>query len=139
MVTLSEAFPSKYLKATDLNDGVTVATIKLAVLEPVKGFDGKDTPKVIVFFSKALKPLILNRTNFESIGDIAGSFETDDWGGVKIGLYKTPVSFNGKTSDGIRIRKPSEPRPKKAAAKDVDAKPDYNDEIPSFNGPGDDE
>jgi hypothetical protein len=133
MVTLSEAFPSKYLKATDLEDGVAVATISVADLEKIKGYDGKEQAKVVVYFAKKFKPLILNRTNFESIGDIAGSYDTENWPGTKIGLYKTPVSFNGKTSDGIRIRKPAaEQKPKKAAAAAVEAKPDYDDEVPSF-------
>jgi len=42
MVTLSEAFPSKYLKATDLEDGVAVATLSVADLEKIKGYDGKE-------------------------------------------------------------------------------------------------
>jgi hypothetical protein len=50
MVTLSDAFPSKYLKAADLAGGPVVATIKLAELEKIKGFDGKETAKVVVYF-----------------------------------------------------------------------------------------
>jgi hypothetical protein len=64
MVTLSEAFPSKYLKATDLEDGLAVATIKLAELEKIKGYDGKEQAKVVVYFAKKFKPLILNRTQW---------------------------------------------------------------------------
>jgi hypothetical protein len=135
MVTLNDAFPSKYLKASDLDDGSNVATIKLAELEQIKGFDGKPQAKVVVYFARKFKPLILNRTNFETIIDLAGSDETDEWGGTKIDLYRTPVSFNGKTSDGVRIRKPgAEPKPKKSAP--AEAKPDYDDEIPSFSSDG---
>jgi hypothetical protein len=132
MVTAADAFPSKYLKATDLMDGPVVVTIKLAELETIKGFDGKSQPKVIVYFSKKYKPLVLNRTNFDSIADIANSGETEDWPGTKVELFVIPVTFNGKTSDGIRIRKPgAEQKPKKAAAPQAaDTKPDYNDEIP---------
>ena len=132
MVTASDAFPSKYLKATDLNDGPAVVTIKLAELERIKGFDGKEQPKVVVYFAKKYKPLILNRTNFDAITDIANSGETDDWVGTRIELFTTPVTFNGKTADGVRVRKPNgTDRPKKAAAsKGVEAKPDFNDQIP---------
>jgi len=70
MVTASDAFPSKYLKATDLNDGPAVVTIKLAELERIKGFDGKEQPKVVVYFAKKYKPLILNRTNFDAITEV---------------------------------------------------------------------
>jgi hypothetical protein len=131
MVTLSDAFPSKYLKATDLEDGPAVATIKLADLETIKGYDGKEQAKVVVYFAKQFKPLILNRTNFESIADIADSGDTDDWGGTKIELFTVPVTFNGKTADGIRVRKPGAAhKPKKAAAPVAESKPDYDDEIP---------
>ena len=135
MVTAADAFPSKYLKATDLDDGPNVATIKLVELEKIKGFDGKEQPKVVVYFARKYKPLILNRTNFDSITDIADSGETEDWPGTKIDLFTIPVTFNGKTADGVRVRKPgAEQKPKKAAAP-VEANPDYDDEIPSF-GPG---
>ena len=138
MVTASDAFPSKYLKATDLNDGPAVVTIKLAELERIKGFDGKEQPKVVVYFAKKYKPLILNRTNFDAITDIADSGETDDWVGTRIELYTTPVTFNGKTADGIRVRKPgTEQKPKKAAPP-PEPKPDYDDEIP-FSGSEDGE
>jgi hypothetical protein len=131
MVTLSEAFPSKYLKATDLEDGPAVATIKLAELEKIKGYDGKEQAKVVVYFAKKFKPLILNRTNFESIADIADSGETEEWGGTKIELFTIPVTFNGKTADSVRVRKPgAEQKPKKVAAPVAESKPDYDDEIP---------
>jgi hypothetical protein len=133
MVTLSEAFPSKYLKATDLEDGPAVATIKLAELEKIKGYDGKEQAKVIVYFAKKFKPLVLNRTNYESIMDIADSGETEDWPGTKIELYTIPVTFNGKTADGIRIRKPgAEQKPKKASGPPPDDDKDMNDSLPPF-------
>ena len=131
MVTLSDAFPSRFLKVTDLTDGPAVAAIKLAELEKIKGFDGKEQPKVVVYFARKYKPLILNRTNFDSITDIADSGETEDWPGTKIDLFRIPVTFNGKTADGIRVRKPgAEQKPKKAAVPVVESKPDYDDEIP---------
>jgi hypothetical protein len=138
MVTAADAFPSKYLKATDLGDGPTVVTIKLAELERIKGFDGKEQPKVVCYFAKKYKPLILNRTNFDAITDIADSGETDDWVGTRIELYATPVTFNGKTADSIRVRKPgAEQKPKKMAAPVAESKPEFDDQIPF--GPEDDE
>jgi hypothetical protein len=137
MVTASDAFPSKYLKATDLEDGPAVVTIKLAELERIKGYDGKEVPKVVCYFAKKYKPLILNRTNFDAITDIADSGETDDWTGTKVELFATPVTFNGKTADSIRVRKPgAEAKPKKPVPP-VEGKPDFNDSIP-FNGSDED-
>jgi hypothetical protein len=79
MTKLAEAFPSKHLKPVDLADGPVVATIKLAELERMKGFDGKEVPKVVLYFTKKLKPLPLNRTNFEAVMDICGSDDSDDF------------------------------------------------------------
>jgi hypothetical protein len=137
MVSKSEAFPSKYLKASDLGDQPAIATIKVAALENIKGFDGKEQPKVVCYFSKHFKPLPLNRTNFDSIMDIAGSDETDDWAGTKIELYPSETAMNGKILDCIRIRKPNEPAKLKRAAKGDDAKKptlaeEMDDEIPDL-------
>jgi hypothetical protein len=129
MVTMSDAFPSKYLKAADLPAPV-VATIKVASLEKIKSFSGGETDKVVIFFAKGLKPLPLNRTNFESCVDISGSDDSDDFVGTKVELYATKTSMNGKTMDCVRIRAPgAEEKPRKPVTDDG-VKPDYNDEIP---------
>jgi hypothetical protein len=132
MVSKSEAFSSKYLKASDLGDQPAIATIKVAALENIKGFDGQQQSKVVCYFARQFKPLPLNRTNFDSIMDIAGSDETDDWAGTKIELYPSETSMNGKILDCIRIRRPGGPaKPQKA--KKADTPPDtVDDEIP-FN------
>jgi hypothetical protein len=93
MVSKNEVFPSKYLKAGDLGDKPAIATIKVAALESIKGFDGQQQSKVVCYFAKHFKPLPLNRTNFDSIMDTAGSDETDDWAGTKIELYPTETSL----------------------------------------------
>jgi hypothetical protein len=133
MTKLAEAFPSKHLKPVDLADGPVVATIKLAELERMKGFDGKEVPKVVLYFTKKLKPLPLNRTNFEAVMDICGSDDSDDFPGTKIEVYATKTSMNGKVMDCVRIRAPGAiEKPKKATADGEDEKPPFNDEIP-FN------
>jgi hypothetical protein len=134
MVTMSEAFPSKYLKASDLADGPVVATIKVAALEQIKGFNGQETTKVVLYFAKKLKPLPLNRTNFESVMDICGSDDSDNFPGTKIELYASKTSMNGRVMDCARIRAPGAgEKPKKAVvSEDDDEKPPFNDSLPSF-------
>jgi hypothetical protein len=131
MTKLADAFPSKFLKAADLNDGPIIATIKLAELEQIKGFDGREKSKVVLYFTKKLKPLPLNRTNFEAVMDICGSDDSDDFIGVKVEAYATKTSMNGKVMDCVRLRAPDtaeKTKPKKAAPKDDDEKPPFNDE-----------
>ena len=99
MVKRSEAFPSKWLNAADLNGGSVVATIKVAALETLKGFDGADTQKVVLYFAHKLKPLPLNRTNYDSVAGIAGTDETDDWPGTKAELVVSREIVKGKMTD----------------------------------------
>jgi hypothetical protein len=133
MVTLNEAFPSKHLKAADVPEPV-VATIKLAELERMKDFSGKEVTKVVVYFNKKLKPLPLNRTNFESIAGICGSYDSDDFPSTKVEVYATKTSMNGQVKDCVRIRAPGAVEKPKKAVKADDGKPDddMNDEMPEF-------
>ena len=125
MVTKSEAFPSKWLIPADLDGGSAVVTIKVAALEPMKDFNGADTKKVVTYFPSKYKPLPLNLTNFNSVADIAGSDETDDWEGTKIELFVTQETVKGKLTDVIRIRKPGGVVTKKKPV----TKPDFDDEV----------
>src|SRR5438552_314644 len=131
MVKLADAFPSKWLKPDDV-DPPAVVTIKAAAQETIKGLDGKEQEKVVLYFAKKFKPLPLNRTNFESVADICGSDDSDDFPGTKIELFKqSNVRGPNGLTDGVRIRAPgATEKAKKAAAKDDDDKPPFNDEIP---------
>ena len=129
MVKRSEAFPSKWLGVIDLNGGSAVAAIKVAAFETLKGFDGADTKKkVIIYFAHKLKPLPLNVTNYNSVADIAGTEETDDWAGTKVELFVSREIVKGKMTDCVRIRKPATAAKAKPKKSD-DPKPDYNDEV----------
>jgi hypothetical protein len=131
MVKRSEAFPSKWLSPADLNGGSVVATIKVAAFETLKGFDGADTQKVILYFAYKLKPLPLNATNYDSVTAIAGTDETDDWPGTKVELFVTREIVKGKLTGCVRVRKPATAATAKAKSKKSDdPKPNYNDEIP---------
>jgi hypothetical protein len=127
---LSQAFPSKYLKPIDIPEP-TVATIKLAADENIKGLDGKEQHKVVLYFSKKLRPLPLNRVNFESVMDICGSDDSVNFAGVKIELFKTKVQGPNGITDGVRIRAPGteKAKSKKAAPNGNDEKPPLDDEV----------
>jgi hypothetical protein len=99
---LNDAFPSRWLKSEDCEDGDLILTIKSAAIEPVKGTNG-DEDKLILRFAEEDKGLILNKTNAKSISKIHGD-DTDDWVGKKVALYSTEVEFGGETMLGIRVR-----------------------------------
>jgi hypothetical protein len=133
MVTLNEQFPSKWLKAADL-DGPVVTTVHETDVEPVKDMNGVTNKKCVVYFEgDKLKPLILNRTNFEALVDISGSDDSEGFVGAKIELY----TIETQMGEGIRIREPGgkskknqRQRPVKKAEPLPPIEKDMDDEIP---------
>jgi hypothetical protein len=111
-VNLNDAYPSKFLKASDLPDeGVYTVTIELIKLEEI-GRDKQTKP--VIYFEETQQGLICNKTNGRTIARLLGSEEFDDWIGQKIKLYRTEVDFQGELVDSIRVKsKPEKP----AAAK----------------------
>ena len=100
-MNINDAFPSNYLKASDLGDVQPVCAIDRVEIEPV----GRDKEmKPIVYFKGKQKGLVLNKTNSKKIAEISGSPDTDDWGGVSVKLYATETEFGGETVECIRIK-----------------------------------
>jgi hypothetical protein len=64
--------------------------------------DGEDD-KPVVYFENQSKALVLNKTNSNSLEELSGSDETDDWVGLRISLYATKVDFQGRRVPAIRI------------------------------------
>ncbi len=114
-MTRDEVFPSKYLKAADLNGKPYIVIIESAPYETLKGLDGKEAQKIVLHFKNAEKTLPLNLTNFDAVCDATGCLDTEDWPGQKIELYPSRTPMGGKTVDCIRIRRPSS-RPTATAA-----------------------
>lgn len=139
MATRNDVFPSKYLKAGDLDGTPLTVTIVSAPLETLKNPEGKEQTKTVLYLRGTKKLLPLNVTNWVSCAEICGD-DSDDWAGHKIELYPTTTEMKGKVVDCIRIRAPEQSKPatkqKPAATK---AKPkaqvppahdDMEDEIP---------
>jgi hypothetical protein len=123
MVKRSEAFPSRWMSAADLNGKPDVATIKVVAQETIQG-----SQKLVVYVTSKYKPLILNKTNFDSIAAIANSGETNDWPKTKIEYYPSTVPYNGEIRDCVRIRRPGTATKPKSKKSD-DPKPDFDDEV----------
>jgi hypothetical protein len=113
----NEAFPSKYLKSSDVKERPLVAVISHVAKEKVgKGPDAEE--KYLLHFEGDTKPMVLNRTNWDTLEEAFG--DSDDWPGHKVKIKCARTQFQGKATDGIRI----EAIVPKPAAKD-----DLNDEI----------
>lgn len=113
MPKLADMYPSRWLRATDCEDGDLILTIEDVRQEKV-GMGGDDSLKWVVYFHENDKGLVLNKTNSNTIAKLYGD-DTDDWTGKKVVLYATEVQFQGDMVDAIRVRT----KPPKAAAKPV--------------------
>jgi len=101
MGNINDAFPSNYLKASDLHGAEPVVTIDRVTFEPV----GRQREmKAVLYFAGKDKGLVLNKTNATKISQLTGSPETDDWAGMRIKLFPTETEFGGESVECIRIK-----------------------------------
>jgi hypothetical protein len=107
MATRDEVFPSKYLKAADLNGKPVVVTIEGAPLETLKSPEGKEQVKTVLYFRGTKKAMPLNMTNWDAVADICGD-DSDDWPNRQVELYPAKTQMGGKTVDCIRVRMPAQ-------------------------------
>ena len=129
-MNINAAFPSNYLKASDLGESQPVVTIDRVDVEPV----GRDKEmKPVVYFTGKQKGIVLNKPNSKKIAEIAGSHETDDWVGVQIKLYATEVEFSGEQVEAIRIKSPKQTaKPKPAPKPEPEEAHAYEDDSVPF-------
>src|SRR5262245_60963299 len=104
---VSEAFPSKYLRAADLQGKNVSVVITGAEYEQI----GEDN-KIVVYFQGKEKGLVLNKTNANNIAAVYGD-DTEDWTGGDLILFPAMVDYQGRTVEAVRVRVP----PRKAASK----------------------
>ena len=100
---MSEIFPSKYVKAADLEGRTVTLTIKLLTVEEMLNHASEKERKPVLYFERATKGLVLNRTNAMTIAALYGD-ESDTWPGKRISIYPTRVKAFGQMQDCIRIR-----------------------------------
>jgi hypothetical protein len=95
-----------YLKKEDLSDSVD--TELLWVKEQTVTAPGKDTTiRLVAHFDGLQKVLVLKAANCETLLEITGTDDPNEWKDVAVQLYVDPdVKYGGKKTGGIRIRKP---------------------------------
>jgi hypothetical protein len=101
-VKISTAFPSKYLRAADVDDmgGELRHTIRKVVMEEV-GKDRQEKP--VIYFRQIQLGLVLNRTNAARLSASLGD-ETDAWVGKTIVVETEQVPMRGQIVNSIRVR-----------------------------------
>lgn len=101
-MNINNAFPSKWLKSGDVEDGDLSLTIKSVSLEEV-GSGEQAEQKPILYFHETEKGMVLNKTNADTIARLYTP-ETDAWIGKPITIFATEVDFAGKQTLALRVR-----------------------------------
>lgn len=99
-INMNDAFPSKWLKAGDV-DRDTVVTMRDVTMEEI----GDDDRKPVLWLEGYSKGIVLNKTNASNISALYGA-NTDGWIGRKMLLSTTYVDFNGKSTLSLRLYPP---------------------------------
>lgn len=115
---MSEAFPSKYLRAADLQDRQHTLTMKLVQKETI----ADDEKKPVLYFEKIAKGLVLNKTNAKTISNSYGD-DSDGWEGKPLTLFTAMVDYRGDQVEAIRVRVPKPAAPAKPRHVDPDPPP----------------
>jgi arabinogalactan endo-1,4-beta-galactosidase len=126
-MNINEVFPSKYLKASDLQGRQVTVKIDRAEQELLG-----DDRKMILYFQGKEKGLVCNKTNANNIAAMYGP-DTDNWQGQEVTLFEAMVDFQGKTVAAIRVRAPvrAPAAPKRQPqAEPAGPRADMDDEIP---------
>ena len=97
---INQAFPSKYLKASDLEGQRATVTISSATQEELGG-----DLKVILYFQGKEKGMVLNKTNAYTISAMYGPI-TENWIGRQIEIFATMVTFQGQPVPALRVAPP---------------------------------
>jgi hypothetical protein len=105
---VSDAFPSKHIKAADLNGRTVRVTIERYAIEEI---GQEKSRKIVLYFRGKEKGLVLNKTNATNIELMHGP-DIDDWAGCDVELFTAMVDFQGRSVEAVRV-KPV--RPLKAA------------------------
>jgi hypothetical protein len=119
-----DVFPSRYLKAADLNGRARVLEIAEAPLQAFKNANGEEKSKTVLYFVNEKKCLPLNMVNWDAVASICGD-DTKNWPTGKVEVFPSTTSLGGKTGIAcIRIRPPTaKPRSNKPALRTVAAEP----------------
>lgn len=124
---IRNSFPSKYLRAAQVANcpgGTIRVQIDRLAIETMRARGGASEEKPVLYFARAKKGIVLNRTNADVIGKAFG-WESNDWRGHTVELFVAEVEAFGEMVDAIRVRIPraAPPAPLAPPAKERELEP----------------
>lgn len=118
-MNLDDAFPSKYMKASDLpEDGSALPFVIEEVRTEEVGREKQLRP--IIYFKDQEKGFVCNVTNKNTIKKLFGTADSEELVGKTIKLYSTEVQFGDEMVESIRVSLKTG-KPVKAAPKNEEA------------------
>ena len=97
---------AKYLKKEDIPSPINTSILWTKEEEVTAPGKGTET-RLVLYFDGLKKGLVLNMANADALEDITGTDEYEEWKDIPVQLYVDPdVTYGGKKTGGIRIRKP---------------------------------
>ncbi len=96
-------FPSKYLKAADLQGEPASLTIKEVIRDKLRMVNGSKVEKYLVKFKETPKMLVLNVTNARAIAKVLREPKAVNWAGSAIVLKPTTCEAFGVIVNCIRV------------------------------------
>jgi len=97
-----EVFKSNYLKFADLKGRRIPVTIESVDIETLgQGKDAED--KAVAHFKGKDLGLVLNMTNWDTLQELLGSDDSDNWHGKTVLLVPSRTKFGAKMVDCIRV------------------------------------
>ena len=102
---INEAFPSKYMRCSDLNGQRRKAIIKSVEVRDLGGNNRPEDVKPVLLFDGDVTPLALNKTNAMLIAASYGQ-DTTDWQGKLVVMKPDKTPFQGRIVDCIRVEVP---------------------------------
>jgi hypothetical protein len=126
-VNINAAFPSTYIKASDLDGKTVTVTIREVKIEQI----GRERDsKPVLYFDGKEKGLVLNKTNARKIASIAGDADTENWTGVRIAIFPTEVEFSGEMVEAIRVKAPTAQKAAPPPTRREEAEDVTEDQVP---------
>jgi hypothetical protein len=102
-MNINSAFPSKYLKASDADEGDLILTITKVKIESV-GQGQQAQTKPVLYFKEVDRGFVCNKTNANLLTKYLGTADTDEWTGKKIRLVAAEVEYQGEPVMSLRVR-----------------------------------
>ena len=99
-----QEFYANYLGGWSFADGDQILTIQDVQEQEVRTKDNGAEMKLTVLFKETDLPLILNRTNADTIAKVTGSNYTGDWIGKLVKIGSSRIKAFGDVWDAVRVR-----------------------------------